>query len=285
MEQLLGLGLNALNVGAEQAVPRLPDRALHIRNPEKKRRKAERKAKEQEQQQPRRDRSDSEYDDDSQNGDRGRRPDPYDDGYADEEIPRQAYGTSYPYQPDPYKNPNPYAPQNGSQRYIYQDPASKRELTPETGYYLPPGQRQDPDDRYRPDSYNDYPYGQQALTREKASRPPRRSRSSYHRSRDESPPSKSTRSSSRPRRPRSAGLEDFFSTSDKGIGALSIGALAGGFAAYKAGKAKNVDPVLAALAGGAAGGLGANALETQYERKKRDRGARSERRREKYEDS
>jgi uncharacterized protein YcfJ len=74
---------------------------------------------------------------------------------------------------------------------------------------------------------------------------------------------------------RSELLKDTFSTTDAGLGAGGIGALAGGLLAAEMAKNKKVrdgggdgNKILATLLGSVVGGLGANALEREVERRR-----------------
>lgn len=140
------------------------------------------------------------------------------------------------------------------------------------GYYAP-----SEDSRYttqQRDPYLKYPPPPPSTYLHEEYSTPRRSRSINHRDRQDqvsiSRPGLKKRSSSAGRASR--GIGDTFSTSDRGLGAGSLGALAGGLVATEVGRKRGKgDPVLMALLGAAIGGLGANALEGRYEKKKRDR--------------
>jgi len=299
--EFVGLGLHGADAIIENHFHRLPERALHIRDPKKKQRKREeRRQKEQG--------ANNDGESESDEDEPSRSLVYSDDQYANEKIPRTAYQPERSNQEDIRNGAAMRTPFQAHRPNVYDDPMTlaRRDPGTLTDRYIPAdvlagtsaaataaaamdsrysSQARNPRsdlthdqyERSQADPHEDYAYiPRRPPSDSTRSHAPRRSRSVYERSRAErSPPepasARSRRSASRPRRQKSTGIDDLFSGSNYGLGALSVGALAGGYAAYKTGKNNNVDPVLAALAGGAVGALGANAAEKRHEDHKREK--------------
>lgn len=309
MEEYVELGLEGVEAMIEHGFHKVPDRVLHIHNPTKKQRKQkERERREHEAKGlDESDKDEPPYslennDDQYRNG--GRSRDSHQPYRSSRESSRRDATPRAPYQArqlnayenprtlarrDPLVQPDRYIPAavmagTAAAAAVQPPPADPRYSCQPRNAYTEP-KSYDCYSRRPSDEYEEYTHSQEPPT-------PSRSRSAYERTRADSPsppPSSSSsasarsrRSASRSRRPKSSRINDLFSSSDYGLGALSLGALAGGYAAYKAGKKKNVDPVLAVLAGGAVGGLGANAAEKLRENHKREKEGQKRRRKERY---
>lgn len=257
MDDFIELGIEGVDKLVDKGFHKVPDRALHVHNPNK------RKARQ------------------SREGDRNRARDTRDqDADPDQDRRRRRSLDDDRTRSEPYYG--------GDSSYQYADQPS---YDPNSQYYSPPVMGAEP-------SYS----GQQVARERPRYAPP----VSGYASDDYSPPRRSTRDRDRGRRysddgedyndssylssrgaessrdrPRSSGdtgIKKVFSDSDKGLASGAIGAVAGGLLAYEAGKSnRKRDPWLATLLGAAIGGLGANALEKQYQKKKEGRVLEEER--------
>jgi hypothetical protein len=261
MDDLIELGIEGADKLIDKGFHKVPDRLLHLHNPNKQRAKSG-------------DRNDSRDDESDQEYERRRRrslddhmssherhqeryQEPRSSRYAEE----PSYTTNRPNLPFPGSNPQYYTPPTANVEPRYEDQQLVRD-----------------EPRYEPRSYG-YP-SEEYLPPQLSTRDRERHRrySSDGDGEFYTSEKRSIASKGRPNSSGGRGIDRVFSTSDKGLGASAVGAVAGGLLAYEAGKSnKKRDPWLTTLVGAAIGGLGANVLEKQYEKKKDKRDARNDR--------